>query len=237
MFATLIAWAIGSEQMSVAKALAIAMASGGAALTVYFGTLGSAGDDAVAEGGDPAAARAAASAARESAEQVSLGNAVLLAQCICGGCMWVLQKRVLKEVRSPLLVTAVSYLVAAALTTLVTLMAYGPWDPRLYVSSAIGWAAILYAALFATVVTYWAMGWANQHASPSTVTVSLALQPLLTAVFIALGGGAALAGEQVVSCALILAGLFLKVVDSEKERGKERPSKMPSAATNLRGVP
>ena len=116
-------------------------------------------------------------------------------------------------------------------------MAYGPWDPRLYVSSAIGWAAILYAALFATVVTYWAMGWANQHASPSTVTVSLALQPLLTAVFTALGGGAALAGEQVVSCALILAGLLLKVVDSEKERGKERPSKMPSAATNLRGVP
>ena len=113
---------------------------------------------------------------------MSLGNVVLLVQCLCAGCMWVVQKRVLATIPSAVLVTACSYAIAAVFTVAATVCVFGVGDPRIYVDSAIGWGGILYAALFATVATYVAMAWANRWASPSTVTISLALQPQFVAI-------------------------------------------------------
>lgn len=160
---------------------------------------------------------------------MSLGNVVLLVQCLCAGCMWVVQKRVLATIPSAVLVTACSYAIAAIFTVAATVCVFGVGDPRIYVDSAIGWGGILYAALFATVATYVAMAWANRWASPSTVTISLALQPLLSALVEANSvGGDGLGVAQLASCALIIAGLVLKVWDGERAGGGEGPAGKPS---------
>lgn len=217
IFASFFAWICRLESMSLMKALSIGMATSGAVMTIWLSVEPRRGGDPYGEG---------SASTTEALQQLSgedndglnppLGNALLLLQCICGGGYWIVQKRLLSDIRSPLVVTAVGYTIASCFTLLAALASRGVRDPTLYVTSPIAWVAIAYAALLATVFTYYASAWVNMWANPSTVTLSGSLQPLLTAIFTPLGGGPSLVLSQFLSCGLIIAGLAIKVYDQER---------------------
>lgn len=222
IFASFLAWMVRSEDMTPAKALSVAMATSGAALTVWLSSRSGAGVSGahrfLLEAGDDAEGTENQPDGGDFGDigNPTLGNGLLLIQCVCGGAMWVVQKRVLAQVRSPVVVTAVSYTIASVFTVVVTLAQQGVRNPLLVVTAPVAWASILYAALLATVFTYYAMAWANKWANPSTVTLSSSLQPLMTALITALSGGPMLSASQALSCVLIVAGLGVKVYDQER---------------------
>jgi len=200
VFAALIAWICGYETMSLLKGLSIILACSGAALTVWLNSV----------------IDTTSSSSAEEVSHRSLGNAILLVECIAAGALWVLQKRVLADIPSPIVLTAATYTVASVFTIALTMAMTEHLQDAIIVTSWEAWACIGYASLFATVFAYYALGWANKWANPSTVTISLSLQPLFTATINALRGGPPLVPPQILSCGLIVVGLALKVYDQER---------------------
>ena len=212
IFAMLIAWMFRLENMSRLKVLSIATACSGAIITVWISALSGNGGES-----DRLLRALNESGTNDDNLNPGLGNTILLFQCFFAGAMLVLQKRILLEVPSPLIVITITYTIASCLTALSAILSRGIHDPLLIVTSSVAWGAIAYAALFATVFTYYTTAWANNWANPSTVALSLCLQPLLTALFTAVSGGPKLVPPQALSCGLILAGLCIRVYDDNKK--------------------
>jgi len=218
IFALLIAWMFRLETMSRLKLLSIATACSGAILTVWISTLSGNGGESDTGGAVHRLLRALnESGSKDDNLNPGLGNTILLFQCIFAGAMLVLQKRVLVEVPSPLIVITITYTIASCFTVLSAILSRGIHDPVLIVTSSVAWGAIAYAALFATVFTYYTTAWANNWANPSTVALSLCLQPLLTGLFTAISGGPKLVPPQALSCGLILADLCIRVYDDNQQ--------------------
>mmetsp|Transcript_20357 Transcript_20357/g.30225 ORF Transcript_20357/g.30225 Transcript_20357/m.30225 type:complete len:322 (-) Transcript_20357:289-1254(-) len=210
IFATIIAYLCGYENMTVWKALSVSMTCLGAILTVWLSNV------TVIASDSGVLVDEQLSSSQQQQQQHHLGNTLLLVSFFAGGLMWVVQKRLLMEIPSPITITAITYTIASVLTVTVALIVT-PSVSDFYIKSLFVWAAIGYAVLFATVLNYSAMAWANQWANPSTVTLSLGLQPLLTALVNTLSGGPAFIPPHMLSCGLIVAGLGVKVYDEERK--------------------
>ena len=197
--------ASGVERLTSRVAFGVGLAAAGALVVVVFGVSGGGGGEA----------NAGASSA-----SVALGNVILLGQCVCMGCLLVLQKALIESTRLPPTTTTLFYnLIAAAIALVATPLLVGD-DAGAYVFAS--WApvaATLYGAVFGLCFVYVVLGWATALTSPTVVSLSMTLQPPLNALLSVLfmGRRSFTAGE-VAGGVLISAGLAVTVLGRRRDR-------------------
>ena len=154
-----------------------------------------------------------------------LGNLILLFQCFCSSLVVLLQKRVVRHYRATW-ITCWYYSVGADFTALLALLRgwTGWWGggggggaaglagalslPGPRAAPAL-WAALAYAALFATTFNYIAITWANTWAPASEVAAYSTVQPLATAVLAFVVLGSPVTAAQAAGGVLVVAGLWV----------------------------
>jgi len=173
----LFAAAIGRERLSSAKSAGVALTIAGVALAL----------------GDRALAGAATADAW-------LGEAAVLASAASGAVCSVLYRPYLH--RYPTLSVG-AFAMLASVAFLAVLAAGEGFFAALPLLTVDGWSAVVFIGL-SSGVGYWLWLWALGHATPTRVTVFLALSPITATVL-----GAGLLGEDVSTT--VLAGLVLVV--------------------------
>jgi drug/metabolite transporter (DMT)-like permease len=191
----LLAAALGREELTAAKALGVALTIAGVAAAL--------GEKALAPPG---------------ANGVWIGELAVFASAFCGALCSVLYRPYLR--RYPALPVGLVAMLASV--GFLALLAAGEGaftaPPRF---TAGGWMAVLFIGA-SSAVGYFLWLWALKHATPTRVTVFLALSPIT-----AMALGAVLLGETITPMGL--AGLVLVALGlAVAHRGKDQPGPTPS---------
>ncbi len=140
------------------------------------------------------------------AQNMFLGNMLLLINCMSFALYLVLQKPLLKRL-PPLTVTAWSFLFGGSMTICIT----GRRIVELLsadLSPAIIWS-LVYVVMIATVLNYFLNSWAVGRSSPSMVSAFITLQPVSTAVLAMFILGENPGYREGLGFLIIICGLFL----------------------------
>mmetsp|Transcript_27482 Transcript_27482/g.88758 ORF Transcript_27482/g.88758 Transcript_27482/m.88758 type:complete len:491 (+) Transcript_27482:1615-3087(+) len=208
---SLVAGLSGVERVSASAIVGVLLGAAGAFVVVFYGVP----EDTNREGGGP-----------ESKRRLLFGNLFLAGQCVCMGCLLVVQKAVLaaNPTLGPATLTFLYNGVAAALAIVVTPFLAPSFggkngDASAYVPhTKYAVAAIVYGAVVGICVIYVLLAWATQKAGPTVVALSMTLQPPLNAVLaVLLMNRDSFATGEWVGGLLIVAGLLVSVLRREDD--------------------
>lgn len=142
----------------------------------------------------------------ETSPEATLGNLMILGNCLCYSFFLVLQRPLFERIPWRTLI-AWSFLFGS----LGTLPVAAPSIVRAD-WAALSWPAIsgiVYIGVVPTALNFALATWAVRRSSPAVVAAFTTLQPLLTGTLAALTLGESLRANQAVGFVLIVAGLFL----------------------------
>ncbi|GJP48504.1 hypothetical protein CLOM_g7788 [Closterium sp. NIES-68] len=137
----------------------------------------------------------------------SMGVVSLVGNCMSMAAYLTIQVPVLHRFPAPVTVTAMAYVVGAALMLLIALLASPPsW-------TVTGWplAAVVFAGLVTSALNYALMTVANSRVGPATVALYNPLQPVASATLAYLCLAAPIFLGSVIGGVLVLSGLYLVV--------------------------
>ncbi len=142
----------------------------------------------------------------ETSPRATLGNLLILANCLCYALFLVLQRPLLARLPWRTLI-AWCFLFGSLGTLLLSAPALvsTPWS-ALPASTLLG---ILYIGLLPTAGAFALNTWAVRRSSPALAAAFTTLQPVLTGALAAFALRESLRGHQAAGFALIVAGLFL----------------------------
>jgi drug/metabolite transporter (DMT)-like permease len=176
----LFAAALGREKLSPAKCAGVALTIVGVAFALGDRALGSAGG-------------------------AWMGEAAVLASAASGAVCSVLYRPCLERYPTP----SVGAFAMLASVGFLAVLAAGEGFFNAWPSLAVdGWAVVVFIGL-SSGIGYWLWLWALGHATPTRVTVFLALSPVTAAVLGALLLGEAVSLALLAGLALVVAGLWL----------------------------
>jgi drug/metabolite transporter (DMT)-like permease len=135
----------------------------------------------------------------------ALGNALILANCICYALFLVLQRPILARVPWRTVI-AWSFLFGSAGVLVVAVPDLAALQPASVPGST--WLGILYIIVFPTVFAYAASTWAVRRSSPALVAAYSTLQPLVAALLAAAFLGERFGWLEGLGLALIVTGLW-----------------------------
>jgi drug/metabolite transporter (DMT)-like permease len=183
---------MGIERIGLRRLLGIACAVGGALVMVNPGRFESDG----------------------SAGDMTLGNLLILGNCLSYALFLVLQRPLLRRLPWRTVIAG-SFLFGGTAVLIASLPALATAEFR--EMTAETWMGVLYIALFATVFAYAANTWAVRRSSPALVAAYGMLQPVVTAGLATAFLGEVLGWAEGIGFVLIVTGLW-QVSDSGGRR-------------------
>ncbi len=162
----------------------------------------------------------------------TLGNLLVLANCLSYATYLVLQRPVLRRL-PPLTVIAWAFLFGGAGVLAVS----APTLARLHPAAVPGavWAGMAYIVLIPTAVNYALNTWAIRRSSPSLVAAFTTLQPVFTAALAVAFLGERPGIRELAGFLLIAAGLA--AISGRRPRGGAAPPPAPSSPPGRGGSP
>lgn len=142
------------------------------------------------------------------------GNILTAVQCLSMATLIVLTKPLLAQY-TPLTVTCWYYAIGSVFTLVAALAAWVPADD-FYWADVEPWAALVYAALIATLYAYEAYSWVIQYLSPTLVSAFCTLQPVFTVLLNFLFLGRGLGAPTAAAGIVVIAGLAVTVFGKAK---------------------
>jgi len=228
VFAAAFGWAMGVESLSGRAWAGVTVCAIGAVVVIVWGVREDPTPTSNDDGEDDDSGSGSGG--------VVLGNIILLVQCVSLALLLVFEKPVLERL-PPISVTACYYSFAAVYTAVTTLAAVPPSAEEYLIETRAEWVALVYGSTVSVAFIYTALSWATKRTSPSTVAVSMTLQPPLNAALSVLFLGRTIftTGE-VLGGVLIVIGLLVTVryqAQGEEEGGLTKETRlMNSSATN-----
>ena len=146
-------------------------------------------------------------------ENLILGNLVLAGQCVCMGCILVLQKAIHANTTiPPTTLTFLYNVIVAVLAVVVTPLLVPPSSVYVPASQA-AIAALVYGSLIGICIIYSLLAWATTQAGPTLVALSMTLQPPFNAVLAVLFlDRTSFTSGEIIGGLLILLGLVVTLV-------------------------
>jgi len=157
VFTTIITLSLRMEQFSFLKVLGILASATGAVVMVGFDDFSLKSDK-------------------------FLGTLCLVGNTLCVSIYYVYCKKVMFKKYPPITITAFSYMVGAVEMGLTSLIFVFQHKTNLYHLTTSSYGPLAYSIVFATVLAYMSMTWANSKASTSLVAAYNSLQPLTAAL-------------------------------------------------------
>mmetsp|Transcript_61147 Transcript_61147/g.162466 ORF Transcript_61147/g.162466 Transcript_61147/m.162466 type:complete len:361 (-) Transcript_61147:6-1088(-) len=197
IFASMLAFALGHERMTLRKTLGVAVCVSGGLLTTLWknGGLGLDG-----------------------------GSLVVLAQCVCGANYVVQQRPLMHSGYSPIIVSGVSYLIATVFTVIVGVIYFvmnaGDQERvRWWDNSPFFALVLIYCIFFTTVYNYTVVAWVTGRLGATIVTLFLMLQGVFTCAAELAFFGKPIGLGSAVGSVLVFVGLLLVVLDGSCSSG------------------
>lgn len=144
----------------------------------------------------------------------NIGDVIMFFAVLCWSVYSILSKSVLERI-SPIKVTAYAFLVCTILLIPFVLLE----RPMSYLPNITinGWAAVLYMAIFPSVIGYLIQQMAIKEIGPSSAAVFINLVPIFSIILSVLILGEKVGTIKLLGAVLVVAGVFLNTVFSRRQ--------------------
>lgn len=141
-------------------------------------------------------------------QNLNKGDAITLIGPVAFAFYMIINDRYLKTDADPLVIAFQQFFAVAALSLVFVLVTRRPWAMDL----AKAGGAILYLALFGTVLTFTVYNYVQRISTPMKVALILVMEPVFAALFAHYFGGETFFGLQIFGGALIILAMLLSEI-------------------------